>query len=181
MRRRPWPERAGEAQCLGGCLGKPGDCVSSPTLLLYACRSRESISSICRLPRERARHERKVEAVDFSQTLPNCYSIAGRTVAASRTVVPARDQKGTRCVCASTPCRGCPRNCKRRVCGQTCHWEFVCSWEGGRRQRSASQDICHRQRSRASASGGVSRRERRVRLLRVSVEGDDGPKRPKSR
>src|ERR1700720_3671631 len=31
MRRRPWPERAGEAQCLGGCLGKPGDCVSSPT------------------------------------------------------------------------------------------------------------------------------------------------------
>src|ERR1700724_1433177 len=31
MRRRTWPERAGEAQCLGGCLGKPGDCVSSPT------------------------------------------------------------------------------------------------------------------------------------------------------
>jgi hypothetical protein len=24
MRRQPWPERAGEAQCLGGCLGKAG-------------------------------------------------------------------------------------------------------------------------------------------------------------
>src|ERR1043166_6706983 len=141
MRRRPWPGRAGEAQCLGGCLGKRGDCVSSPTLLLYACPSRESISSICRLPRERARHERKVEAVDFSQTLPNCYSIAGPTVAASRTVVPARDQKGTRCVGARTPSRASPRNCRRRVVGQPCHGEFFSSGEGGRRRGPESQDI----------------------------------------
>src|ERR1043166_1109522 len=67
MRRQPWPERAGEAQCLGGCLGKPGDCASSPTLLLYACRSRESISSIFRLPREGAARAQGFEASIFAE------------------------------------------------------------------------------------------------------------------
>ena len=43
---------------------------------------------------------------------------------------------------------------KRRVSGHV-DWERR-SWEGGRRQRPASQEICYRQRSRASASGGVS-------------------------
>ena len=73
--------------------------------------------------------------------------------------------KRERGACASTLCRGCPRNCRRRVSGQLATGSLVCSWEGGRGRRSASQDICHRQRSRANASGGVSWRERRVRLL----------------
>jgi hypothetical protein len=35
-------------------------------------------------------------------------------------VVPARDQKGTRCVGEKLPqCRGCPRNCTRRVFGHS--------------------------------------------------------------
>jgi hypothetical protein len=67
-----------------------------------------------------------------------------------------KGSKGNAVRVRRTQCRGCPRNCKRRASGRYLPLGIPYSWEGGRRQRPASQEICHQQRSRASALGGVS-------------------------
>ena len=42
--------------------------------------------------------------------------------------------KRERGACTPAPCRGCPRNCKRRASDHDCHWELARSREGGRRR-----------------------------------------------
>ena len=95
-------------------------------------------------------------------------------------VVPARDQKGTRCVCASTSSRGCPRNCKRRAFDHHATGSFTApgkAVEGGD------------PRARRSATGNGHARARRAGCPGVLKSGRLGPrqrrkrtvKRPKSR
>src|SRR5262249_42267237 len=92
--------------------------------------SQIAVSSGCRLSAPGT--SAQIRGADFCRTLPNWYSIADQPWQHRERWFP-QGIKRERGACVNTLCRGCPRNCKRRVFGQTCHWEFVCSWEGGRK------------------------------------------------
>src|ERR1043166_8203555 len=104
--------------------------------------------------------------------LPNCYSIADRTVAASTTVVPARDQKGNAVRVRAHYAAAAPATVGGESPANLPLGALFApgkAAEGGDpRARTSATGNGHARARRA----GYHRRERRVRLLRASVEGD---------